>query len=69
MLCKSFYNASASAAEPEDLHPLVGEAAGSMPVCFLNIPKDVAVDPDNGIFLCAAGGVQDLRYAIMEALA
>jgi len=39
LLCKSFRKASASVAEQQDLQQSVDDAAGSMPVCFPEIPS------------------------------
>ena len=37
MLCKSFCRASASATEQQDLWNVVGDTAGSMPVCLMKM--------------------------------
>jgi len=39
LLCKSFCKVSVSAAEQQNLRRFVGDAAGGMPVCFLDKTK------------------------------
>ena len=48
LLCKSFRGVSASVSELQDLQQFVGDATGSMPVCYVNHFEKYRSRPQRG---------------------